>query len=63
MTSNTTTSKTSSAHPERPTQNEAIKVIKDAKAKPLFIATGKADELSNVLKKYGKKQLQIVVLG
>lgn len=63
MTSNTTSTKTSSAHPDRPTQADAIKTIKDAKARPLFIATGSAAELSGALKKYGNKKLQIVVLG
>ena len=60
---NNTTPKTSSAHPDRPTQAEAVKTIKDAKARPLFIATGPAAELAITLKKHGKKQLQIVVLG
>jgi hypothetical protein len=62
MASNTTPTKTSSAHPDRPTQADAIKTIKDAKTRPLFIASGKATELATVLKKYGNKQLQIVVI-
>ena len=54
--------KISSAHHERFHQNDAIKAIKDAKAKPLFIADGTAIELADMLKKYGNKQLSIVVL-
>ncbi len=54
---------TSSAHPPRFTQKEVIDTIRQSKAKPLFIADGDAISLAERLRKYGKRQISIVVLG
>lgn len=62
-TANTKTSSTSSAHPPRFTQKEVIDTIKQSKAKPLFVADGDAITLAERLRKYGKRQISIVVLG
>ena len=62
-TTNTNTTATSSAVPPRFTQKEVMDTIRQSKAKPLFIADGDAITLAERLKKYGKKQLSIVVLG
>ena len=62
-TANTKTTATSSAHPPRFTQNEVIDTIRQSKAKPLFIADGDAITLAERLRKYGKRQISIVVLG
>lgn len=63
MVSNKNKSTTSSGTPERPTIREAIDVIKQSKAKPLFMAMGTAQEINERLKRQGKKKLTIVVLG
>lgn len=62
MANTANTSLMSSGHHERFHQNDVIQAIKDAKAKPLFIADGTGIELADMLKKYGSKQLSIVVL-
>lgn len=62
-TANTKTTATSSAHPPRFTQKEVIYTIRQSKAKPLFIADGDAITLAERLRKYGKRQISIVVLG
>ena len=54
---------TSSAHPERFTSKQVIDTILQSKAKPLLIADGTAIELAAQIKKYGSKQISIVVLS
>lgn len=64
-TANTTsapTTTTSSAHPERFTIKEVIDTIRQSKAKPLLVADGSAIDLAARIKKYGNKQISIVVL-
>ena len=53
---------TSSAHPERFTIREVIDTIRQSKAKPLLVADGSAIDLAARIKKYGNKQISIVVL-
>jgi hypothetical protein len=60
---NTPHTATSSAHPERFTQKEVVDTIKQSKSKPLFVADGDAISLAERLRKYGKRQISIVVLG
>ena len=62
-TANTKTTATSSAHPPRFTQKEVIDTIRQSKAKPLFVADGDAITLAERVRKYGKRQISIVVLG
>jgi len=53
---------TSSAHPERFTIREVLDTIRKSKAKPLLVADGSAIDLAAQIKKYGNKQISIVVL-
>lgn len=54
---------TPASQPERFSKEDVIAAINKSKAKPLMVADGRAVDLATQLRKYGNKQISLVVLS